>query len=172
MKVKGILEVLKEINNLKKRRTLKDYAIAGGIAKNYYLEPQFTYDLDIFILIDTMDNFHNIYNYFRRKKHKIENVFIIIQDIPVQFFPSFIHPLIEEAIKNAKLIKVSKVRTKILTAEYLIATLLMSFRQKDKYAIMELLSFADMNLLKRILKKFSNKDYPIYERFKATIKEK
>lgn len=165
MKVKGILGVIRELNNLKKKKMIKDYAIGGGIAKNYYLEPQFTYDLDIFILIDTMNNFHNIYDYFRQKGCKIENVFVVIQDVPVQFLPSFINPLLEQAIKNAKVIKVDKLKTKILTAKYLIATLLMSFREKDKYAIRELLSFANAGLLKRLLKKFSSKDYPIYERF-------
>jgi len=164
MKVKGILKVLREVNTLKRKKIINDYALGGGIAKNYYLEPQFTYDLDIFILIDTMDDFHSIYDYFRQKRCKIENVFIVIQDVPVQFLPSFIHPLIEQAIENARKIKVAEVRTKILTVEYLIATLLMSFRQKDKEAIRELLSSADMNLLKRILEKFSDRNYPLYER--------
>ncbi len=172
MKVKGILELIREINKLKKKRIIKDYAIGGGIAKNYYLEPQSTYDLDIFILIDTMDDFHNIYDYFRKKKYRIENIFIIIQDVPVQFLPSFIHPLIEQAIKNGKQIKVDKLKSKILTVEYLIATLLMAFREKDKFAIKELLSFANLDLLRRLLKRFSSKDYPLYERFKKIKDEK
>ena len=172
MKVKGILGIIREINNLKKKRVVKDYAIGGGIAKNYYLEPQFTYDLDIFILIDTMDNFHNIYNYFRRKECKVENVFIIIKDVPVQFLPSFIHPLMEEAIRKSKRIKVDGVTVKILTAEYLICTFLMSFRQKDKYAIRELLSFTDRNLLRKLLGKFDSKKHPIYKRFREIAGEK
>ena len=81
MKVISLLKVLRELNILKRKRIVKDYAIGGGIAKNYYLEPQFTYDLDIFILIDTMDDFHNIYKHFRKEKCKIENVFIFIKDV-------------------------------------------------------------------------------------------
>ncbi|MCD6093229.1 MAG: hypothetical protein J7J51_00305 [Candidatus Omnitrophica bacterium] len=172
MKVKGILGVISEINSLKKKKVIKDYAIGGGIAKNYYLEPQATYDLDIFILIDAMENFHNIYSYFRQRKCKIENVFIVIKDVPVQFLPTFIHPLFEEAVKKSKKIKVNGVRTKILTAEYLIATLLISVREKDKFAIKELLSFADMDLLKRLLRKFDDKQYPIYARFKKIAEKR
>ncbi len=172
MKVISLLKVLRELNILKRKRIVKDYAIGGGIAKNYYLEPQFTYDLDIFILIDTMDDFHNIYKHFRKEKCKIENVFIFIKDVPVQFLPSFIHPLFEEAIKNGRKIRVGKVGTKVLTSEYLIATLLMSFRQKDREAIRELLSLTDMDLVKKIVRKFSNRDYPIYGRFREIVKRK
>lgn len=165
MKVKGILEVIKEINNIKKRGLIKDYAIGGGIAKNYYLEPQFTYDLDVFILINTMNDFHNLYDYFSRKKYKIANVYIVIHDIPVQFLPSFIQPFIKDGIKKSKSIKLNGVKTKILTTDYLIATLLMSFRQKDKYAIKELLTFVNKQKLEKLLKKNSSKTYPLYKRF-------
>ncbi|MDO9463871.1 MAG: hypothetical protein Q7J67_00995 [bacterium] len=172
MKTQGLLDVIKEINNLKTKKIIKDYAIGGGIAKSYYLEPQFTYDLDLFILIDSMDDFHNVYDHFRREKCKIENVFITIKGVPVQFLPSFIHPLIQEAIKNSKKIYVDKIRTKVLTVEYLIATLLISFRQKDKYTIVQLLPSANMDLLKRVLKQFTNKEYPILERFKEITEKK
>ena len=172
MKVKGIIKVIKEINNLKKIKLISDYAIGGGIAKNYYLEPQFTLDLDIFVLIDTMGDFHNIYDYFRNKKCKIENVFIIIHDIPVQFLPSFVQPFLKDGIKQSKVIKLNGTRTKILSAEYLTATLLMSFRQKDKYAIRGLLKFVNKSQLARLLKRISNKNYPLYDRFKELVGDK
>ncbi|UCD85462.1 MAG: hypothetical protein JSU92_04515 [Deltaproteobacteria bacterium] len=48
----------------------------------------------------------------------------------------------------------------------------MSFRQKDKNAVRELLSLADMELVKKIVRRFSNKEYPIYGRFREIVKRK
>lgn len=47
-----MVEALKTINTLKEKGLIKDYAIGGGYALNYYIEPILTFDLDIFILIE------------------------------------------------------------------------------------------------------------------------
>jgi len=100
-----MIEAIKFINTLKKEGFIKDYAIGGGYALNYYLEPILTYDLDIFILLDTEKEFSDLYAYFRSKRYKLENVYIVINGLPVQFLPSYISHLFEEAIKRAKRIK-------------------------------------------------------------------
>jgi hypothetical protein len=46
--VLGLKKTLKVLNDLKKKGIIKDYAIAGGIATIFYVEPILTYDLDIF----------------------------------------------------------------------------------------------------------------------------
>ena len=76
---------------------------------------------------------------------------IVIGGLPVQFLPSYISPLIEEAVKKAKRIKVRGTNTKILRVEYLIATLLLAFRPKDKMVIPQLLKPAIMKLLNNIM---------------------
>lgn len=48
-----MIEALRTLNRLKKAGLVRDYAIAGGYAVNYYLEPILTYDLDIFLLMNT-----------------------------------------------------------------------------------------------------------------------
>jgi hypothetical protein len=40
-------KTLKVIGGLKKNKVILDYAIGGGIAVLYYVEPLLTYDLDI-----------------------------------------------------------------------------------------------------------------------------
>lgn len=43
--------MLKVINGLRRDKIIVDYAIGGGIATVFYVEPILTYDLDIFVLL-------------------------------------------------------------------------------------------------------------------------
>ena len=164
-----MIKALKTINNLKNAGLIKDYAIGGGYALNYYLEPILTFDLDIFILIETEKDYSALYEYFRSKRYKIENVYIVIGSLPVQFLPSYINPLIEEAIKKAKRIRMRGMYAKILRVEYLITTLLMAFRPKDKMVIPQLLEQADMKLLNNIIKRFSDEKTPLDKRLRKIL---
>ena len=164
-----MIRALKILNRLKRKGLIRDYAIGGGYAVNYYLEPILTYDLDIFVLMDTDEEFHALYDYFKKARYKIENVYIVIAEMPVQFLPSSIHPLIDEAVRQAKRIRVKGVRTKVLKAEYLIATLLMAFRPKDKMVIPQLLEWADMKKLKSIIERFSDEKTPLDKRLQRIL---
>jgi len=159
-----MIEALRRLNELKRKGVIKDYAIGGGYAVNYYLEPILTYDLDIFVLMTTDKEYSELYQYFRSRKYQIKNVHIILEGMPVQFLPSFISPLIDEAIKQAKRIRVKGTPSKVLTVEYLIATLLMAFRPKDKMVIPHLLEQADMRLLDEMLGRFSDEKTPLDKR--------
>lgn len=159
-----MIEALRTLSQLKREGLIRDYAIGGGYAVNYYLEPILTYDLDIFVLMTTDEEYSALYQYFRSSKYKIESVYIVIEGMPVQFLPSFISPLIDEAISRAKRIRVKGVPSKVLTVEYLIATLLMAFRPKDKMVIPHLLEQADKGLLDEILERFSDEKAPLDKR--------
>jgi predicted nucleotidyltransferase len=139
------------LNSLKKKGVIKDYTIAGGFATSYYLEPAYTYDLDIIVLLDNDEDFHALWEYFRQQGNKKERDYIYIDNFPVQFFPSFIGGLFTNAIRNARRVEVRGAKTKVVTVEYLIALLLKAFRPKDKIRIVELLNLADRKLLKGVL---------------------
>jgi len=164
-----MIEAIKFINTLKKEGFIKDYAIGGGYALNYYLEPILTYDLDIFILLDTEKEFSDLYAYFRSKRYKLENVYIVINGLRVQFLPSYISHLFEEAIKRAKRIKIKGVPAKIISIEYLIATLLMAFRPKDRIVIPQLLEQANVKLLNDVLQRFSDEKTPLDKRLRRIL---
>jgi len=159
-----MIEALGTLNELKRKGVIKDYAIGGGYALNYYLEPVLTYDLDIFVLMATDKEYSALYRYFRGLKYQIKNVYIILEGMPVQFLPSFISPLIDEAIRRAKRIRVKGTPSKVITVEYLIATLLTAFRPKDKMVIPHLLEQADMRLLDEMLGRFSDEKTPLDKR--------
>ena len=159
-----MIEALKTLNRLKRAGVIKDYVIGGGYAVNYYLEPILTYDLDIYVLMTTDKEYTALYQYFRSHKYGIKNVYIVIEGMPVQFLPSFISPLVDEAIRRAKRIRVKGTTSKVLTVEYLIATLLMAFRPKDKMVIPHLLEQADMQVLSEILGRFGDEKAPLDNR--------
>lgn len=159
-----MIEALRTLNKLKREGLIRDYAIGGGYAVNYYLEPMLTYDLDIFVLMTGDEEYSALYQYFRSSKYKIENVYIVIEGMPVQFLPSFISPLMDEAVRRAKRIMVKGVPSKVLTVEYLIAALLVAFRPKDRMVIPHLLEQADKRLLDEILARFSDEKAPLDKR--------
>lgn len=157
-------KALRILNRLKRTRLIRDYAIGGGYAVNYYLEPILTYDLDIYVLMDEDQEFCALDRYFTREGYEIENVYIMIEGMPVQFLPTYIHPVLDEAVKKAKKIRFGGVTTKVLNAEHLIATLLMAFRPKDKMVIPSLLEFANRRKLESISRRFSNENTPLDQR--------
>jgi len=53
-------KTLEIINELKQNGLIKDYAIGGGIATIFYVEPFFTFDLDVFIIAAKKEKKKNI----------------------------------------------------------------------------------------------------------------
>ena len=157
--------IIKIINEMEEEGLIGKYAISGGIAVIFYVEPILTYDLDIFFLPTGEEkpllSLSPIYDYLKRKGYHADKEHIIIDQTPVQFIPVY-NELIKEAVKNAKVTTYKKTRTQVLKAEYLIAIMLQTFRPKDKERIIKLLdeSKIDMKYLKGILKRHN-----LFERF-------
>ena len=163
-------KALKVINELKKRKIIKDYAIGGGIAVIYYVEPILTYDLDIFFLPKeegTLDILAPIYRFLKRKGYKEDKEHIMIEGIPVQFLPAY-NDLIKEAFDNVFETKYRGVKTSVFKPEYLVAVMVQTFRPKDRERIIKMLDQAEIDnrFLSRILKK--HKLYKKFQKFKET----
>ena len=110
-------KVIRRLNRLKKTGVLRDYAIGGAHAVAYYLEPVKTLDLDIFLFIESDEDFYIFRTYFKKAGFKIRGTHVVIDDIPVHFLPGSLHPFINEAVKKAKRIRVRNIPTKVLTVE-------------------------------------------------------
>jgi len=165
----GLKEVLTTLNKLKQKDIIKDYAIGGGYAVMYYDIPISTYDLDVLAILPSEDDFHRLYEYFRREGAKIEDVYIFINDMPVQFLPNYISPLFNSAIEEANEIDFEGVRSKIVNLEYLIALLLTAFRPKDIIRIRGLLDKADIIVLTKIIKRFDDDKGKLFKRYKKIL---
>ncbi|MGB9627117.1 MAG: hypothetical protein ACPL6D_00525 [Thermodesulfobacteriota bacterium] len=162
-------EVLKRLNRIKKTGIIKDYAIGGAHAVAYYLEPIKTIDLDIFIYADSDQDFYIFRSYIKKSGFKIRGTYVMVDDIPVHFLPGFLHPFINEAIKKAKRIRVKNIPTKVLTVEYLMLSLLLAYRLKDKMVIPDLLKLAQKAKLRKIIKRFSDEEYPLDQRLQKIL---
>ncbi len=157
-------QTLKVLNELKKRKMIEDYAIGGGIATIFYVEPFFTYDLDVFIIPMEKKPQENlillspIFDYLKDKGYHWKGEHMMIEGIPVQFIPA--NGLEEEAVREAKRTEYQKVKTKVMTPEYLIPILLMAGRRKDKEKIKKLMDQAkiDKRKLEKILIRYRLKE--------------
>lgn len=165
----GLGNILECLNELKATSIIRDYAIGGGYAVMYYDLPINTYDLDILVLLSGEDDYHRLYEHFRAKGNKIENVYIFIDDMPVQFLPNYISPLFNQAIMEADLIAFEDIQAKVVKLEYLIVLLLTAFRPKDRIRIQSLQDKADQKLLLDIIRRFDDGQKSLYERYQKVL---
>jgi len=150
------------INELQKEGLIRNYAIGGGIATIFYIEPILTYDLDIFFIPSEekrITTLSSIYDWLRKKGYKPYKEHNIIEVIPVQFIPVY-NELVEEAVENSADKRYGKTKTRILKAEYLIAIMLQTFRSKDREKIIKILDETkiDIDYLTKILQKYNLKE--------------
>jgi len=164
------LTVFKIFNELKKKKVFQDYAIGGAVAVNYYAEPRNTIDLDLYFLVDDR-GYHQLWQTLMDIGYKAQGQRIVVEGVPVDMFPVSVHPIFEEALRNAKQVRVSGVPIKVFTPEYLIVTKLMSFRPRDRADIYDLFEFGkvDKNVLNDIMRRYTNEETPLRRRLKSIL---
>jgi hypothetical protein len=165
----SFFNVIQVLNNTKRENAFSNYAIMGGYAVNYYIEPTFTSDIDVLVLVESDDDYNKIFAYFIKLGYKMVNLYVIIDNTQVQFLPSTISPLYQEAVGRAKTITFKDTTTRIITAEHLVALLLVSYRPKDKIRIGQLLKVVDEDSLWGIVRKHDSEQTPIFQRLKEIL---
>ena len=140
---------------------IKSYAIGGGIAATYYIEPVLTYDLDVFFIPvkEGLDELAPIYEFARNRGYSEEAEAILIEGFPVQFIPAY-NDLVQEAVAEALVTRYHDVQVRILRPEYLTAIALQTGRAKDKERVVRLLESGtlDRDVLSRIVEKYGLTD--------------
>lgn len=150
----AISSVIRRLNDFKKRKIIKDYSIFGGVATAAYMEPIYTEDVDVMVLVDTDDEFLRVF----RALGKTENVYHVIDGTKVQLFPTTISSLYRDALLKSNKYRLGTFRTKVVRPEHLIMLLLTSFREKDKYRITRLLQSASRKYLNNLLRRFDDEE--------------
>lgn len=150
-------KALQVIEKMAQEGIIKAYAIGGGIAATYYIEPVLTYDLDIFFIpaSEGLDVLAPVYEYARQHGYDTQAEAILVEGFPVQFIPAY-NDLVRTAVKNAVSLRYRGVEAKVLTAEYLVAISLQTGRAKDRERAIRLLEEAgiDRTVLARIVGAF------------------
>ena len=163
-------KTLEQLNKLVELGIIEKYAIGGGIAHFYYIEPSVTYVLDIIIRIKSVSNnlapLKSIYEWASKNNYDIKDEHIIIENIPVQFLPEY-NPLIEEAVEKATEVLIFDTKTFIIKPEYLMAIMLQTNRSKDRERL--LLFFEQVNYspssFEQILIKYNlSENYAIFKK--------
>ncbi|MEI7501393.1 MAG: hypothetical protein WCK84_13220 [Bacteroidota bacterium] len=128
-------ETIRKINSLVELGLMQNYAIAGGLAHFYYIEPSVTFDLDLIVNIineaNSLAPLTEIYNWGKKNNFKTEGEHIIIEGVPVQFLLPY-NDLVVEALENRSQITLFDEKTFILGPEYLMAIMLQTGRASDK----------------------------------------
>jgi hypothetical protein len=138
-------KVIEVLNQMQADGVFEKFAIGGGIATIYYLEPYQTDDIDVFFLPvffgkEGLVSLEPIYSYLEKLGyHSVdEGVGIIqIEEWPVQFVP-VCESTQEEAVMKAQQARYGETPTLIFTAEHLAAELLRSGRAKDHARVVDL----------------------------------
>lgn len=149
-------KTLRVIEEMARLGIIKAYAIGGGIAATYYIEPVLTYDLDVFFapVREGVDVLAPIYEYSKERGYVSEAEAILIEGFPVQFIPAY-NELVREAVADAAILQYRDVKAKVVKAEYLVAIALQTGRAKDRERVVRLLEEArlDRAFLEGILEK-------------------
>lgn len=139
------------------------YAIGGGIAALFYIEPITTFDLDVFVILPSTSqlliSLTPIYTWLEKRGFRAEKEQIIIEGVPVQFIPVY-NELIKEAVLNAVEKKYGTTNTRVLLPEYLMAIMLQTSRPKDKERLLKFIETVDIavDLFNSILIRYGLKE--------------
>lgn len=152
-------KTLKIINKLISEGLINKYAIAGGMAQFYYIEPSVTYDLDLIIHIsgeeNSLDPLRKIYDWAIKNKYTLDSEHIIIEGMPVKFLIAY-NELVKEALNNAIEVKLFEETTYILKAEYLMAIMIQTGRMVDRERFIRFLQEAkfDRDFFIKLIQKY------------------
>lgn len=139
---------LRIINQMQREGLFEKYAIGGGIAALFYIEPFATFDLDIFIILSGNSGLFvslaPLYEWLKKRGYKAIKEQVVIEGIPVQFIPVY-NDLLKEAVLNAVKKKYKNTTTFVLRPEYLIAIMLQTNRPKDRERMIRVLEQTDIS---------------------------
>jgi hypothetical protein len=143
-------KVIQVLNRMQADGVIEKYAIGGGIAAIYYLEPYQTDDIDVFISpvvvgANGLVSFGQIYSYLEGLGYNVEREYIRIEGWLVQFVPAS-ESVQEEAVTQADRVAFAGEFTSIFSSEHLAAELLRSGRLKDHVRVVSLLESEEMNM--------------------------
>ncbi len=141
--MKKTIQILNEMVELE---IINEYAIAGGMAHFYYIEPSVTYDLDLIVNITAAQNplapLSKLYEWAGENNYRTEDEHIILGGIPVQFLLPY-NELLDEALLKKEKVTIFDETTFILNAEYLMAIMLQTGRASDYERLIRFFNEAD-----------------------------
>ena len=150
----GLVVSIRVLNNLKRRRIIRDYVLIGGVAATAYMEPVFTEDLDVVVMVDTDEEYLHLFQAVSSYPDGMDGTHHILGGVPVQIFPSTVKPLYDDALGNARRVRVGNLLVKVASPEHLVLLALEAFRERDRFRITALLPLTDPSILNGLMRRF------------------
>lgn len=163
--------VLQLLNEMEAQGIIQRYAIGGGMAVMFYVEPILTEAVDIFVLLPMADSpivvLTPIYEFFQRRGYQVRGLHVDVEGFLVQVLPAE-SELEREAVQEAFETTYGSTPMRVIRAEHLIAIKLKVGRPKDLFHIHALLQQAkiDCDYLQSVLKR-----HGLTEKWQAFISE-
>lgn len=95
MSFTGAIRIL---NDLKTKKVIRDYAIFDAVAATAYMEPITTEDMHIIALADDDEEYLWVFRRVSGLAERIEGMHIVLDDVPVQIFPTSLKPIYRDAL--------------------------------------------------------------------------
>ncbi len=149
-------DALSALNGLKRRKVLRDYVVIGAVVATTYMEPVFTEDIDIIVLVNTDEELLRTFGAISKHADGEDGIHPVLAGVPVQLFPSTIMPLYRDALEAARQVRLGNIRVKFASAEHLILLYLLAFRERDQLRIRYLLGIIDEGRLRHLLERFDD----------------
>ena len=87
----NVAEVFAAVERMKAEEVVQEYALGGAMALIFWSEPVATFDLDIFVLLEspgTLVSLAPIYEWASRQGYREQAEHVIIAGVPVQVIPA------------------------------------------------------------------------------------
>jgi len=154
-----LADVFRELNVLRERGVIQDYAVGGAMAMLFWAEPILTFDLDIFVVLppasSAIVSLEPLYAALHERGFESVAEHVMIHQTPVQFLPSP-NELADEAIDTAEARELDGVPFRIMRPEYLIALWLQAggTKRRERVEVLKQAGVVDEGRLQTILRKF------------------
>jgi hypothetical protein len=127
-----ISEIVKILNSMKKKKYIKEWALGGGVAAKYYVNPPITKDIDFFVTIDdkSIMFMQPIYAYMIEQGAEFKGHLFKYKGITLDIIP-VMNELVKEAVNKSEEVVFDNVKLNIISADYLAAIALQVGRNKD-----------------------------------------
>ena len=128
--------------------------VIGAVAATTYMEPVFTEDIDVIVLVDTDEEYLSTFGAISQQAEGQDGTHQVLGGVPIQFFPSTIMPLYRDTLEGAQQVRLGNLRVKIASPEHLILLYLLAFRERDQIRVRYLLGTIDEERLQQLLERF------------------
>ena len=158
---------IRELNKLKRSGVMRDYALIGAVAAAAYIEPMFTEDADAVVLVDSDDEYREVFRRVGEAAQSMRGMHYVFDDVPVQLLPTTTLPLYRDTFDKARNKRIGNIRVKVATPEHLLIMCLEAFRPKDRVRIPLLLAVSDAATIESLLEEFDHDQGTLAERLSS-----